>query len=240
FPVSSSNSHPSWSLVNRISRKEVVAHYGCETWGLARPLGSYVFSFLRETFKNKTQKEKISVLAYTDVGLILVGFKSSPTYYVANPILRQCVKLPLRPLRLLGQRDESFKPGLATRVEKDVLLGYKVVLMDGTNIKTGVLGLLLTCVSNIDPITLNGNIYWFGYNFSSLRYHGEFLVSHDLYEESDLHFGFHNNLERSSDVRTLRFSGEWDSKKNKDNLCELFTLRFVHPRWLHWIPSSPS
>ncbi|CAA7045719.1 unnamed protein product [Microthlaspi erraticum] len=57
------------SLISRDSRKEVVAHYGCETWGLTRPQGSCISSFYTEIFKSK--KEEAIVLAYTDVGLIL-------------------------------------------------------------------------------------------------------------------------------------------------------------------------
>ncbi|KAF2573967.1 hypothetical protein F2Q70_00005582, partial [Brassica cretica] len=81
---------------------------------LRMSLGSYVYSFLDEHFK--TDKEKLRVLAYTDVGLILIGFKSSPTYYVANAISRQCVKIPPRPLRPLGQEEENYNPGLVTRI----------------------------------------------------------------------------------------------------------------------------
>lgn len=156
----------------------------CAIWGLTRSLGSYLSSFLTKTFE--THNEKVRVLAYTNVGLILIGLGSdlkNPTYYVANPISQQCVKIPPRPLRPLGQQEECFRPGLVTRIEKDVLLGYKVVLMDRTNIRTGVLSLVvyssetglwsfntlqshpqLHYMSCIDPITLNGNIYWIGVN----------------------------------------------------------------------------
>lgn len=356
------NSHSSWSLICRDSRKEVVAHYGCETWGLARSLGFYVYSFLDEHFK--IDKEKVRVLAYTDVGLILVGFEPSPTYYVANPISRQCVKIPPRPLGHLGQKEQNYHPGLVTRFDEktNLLLGYKIVLMDTTKIRTtGVLGLLVyssetglwsyktldsqplvTSISYL-PITLNGTIYWSALS-STLSNESPFLceilVSHDLYaEESSEHhnrclrviqypdeqcnswkfsksctssqgvimytsivhvdrefklrtwrleeswewqlisdispvttldyfplginpfdantiymwnklfastnlykrqFRLHNNLERTTDGRTLHFAGEWDPDKDEGGLYRRFTLRFVLPRWLHPIPSSPS
>ncbi|XP_020887720.1 F-box protein At3g28330 [Arabidopsis lyrata subsp. lyrata] len=131
------NSHSSWSLIYKHWPVEVVAHYGCAIWGLTRSLGSYLSSFLSKTFE--THNEKVRVLAYTNVGLILIGLGSdlkNPTYYVANPISQQCVKIPPRPLRPLGQQEECFRPGLVTRIEKDVLLSYKIVLMDRTNIRT--------------------------------------------------------------------------------------------------------
>lgn len=80
------DSHPSWSLMCRETHKEVIAHYRCDTWGLTQSLGSYISSFL--THKFGIHKEKVTVEAYTDVGLILVSLKQ--TYYVANPISRQC------------------------------------------------------------------------------------------------------------------------------------------------------
>ncbi|EFH39088.1 hypothetical protein ARALYDRAFT_920231 [Arabidopsis lyrata subsp. lyrata] len=304
----------------------------CAIWGLTRSLGSYLSSFLTKTFE--THNEKVRVLAYTNVGLILIGLGSdlkNPTYYMANPISQQCVKIPPRPLRPLGQQEECFRPGLVTRIEKDVLLGYKVVLMDRTNIRTGVLSLVvyssetglwsfntlqshpqLHYMSCIDPITLNGNIYWIesdqcrvilfpndgtGKKFprnctisqdfliymnmvyenrayklrvwrlksgewqlvseipsvTSLEYfplginpfHGDIMY---MWSKMDRHFssinlykgqiGRHNNLERSSHGRTLRFAREWDP--DEDRIYIPFISRFLLPRWLHPIPSSPS
>ncbi|KAF2574111.1 hypothetical protein F2Q70_00005583 [Brassica cretica] len=63
------------------------------------------------------------------------------------------------------------------------------------------------------------------------------FASINLYKR---HFRVHNNLERTTDGRTLHFGGEWDPDKDEDGLHILFTLRFVLPRWLHPIPSSPS
>ncbi|EFH61891.1 hypothetical protein ARALYDRAFT_319134 [Arabidopsis lyrata subsp. lyrata] len=308
------NSHSSWSLIYKHWPVEVVAHYGCAIWGLTRSLGSYLSSFLSKTFE--THNEKVRVLAYTNVGLILIGLGSdlkNPTYYVANPISQQCVKIPPRPLRPLG-------------VLSLVVYSSETGLWSFNTLQSHP---QLHSMTYIDPITLNGNIYWMGFNLDV----GELLVSHDLYSESDQcrvilfpndgtgkkfprnctisqdfliymnmvyenrayklrvwrlksgewqlvseipsvtsldyfplginpfhgdimymwskmdrHFssinlykgqiGRHNNLERSSHGRTLRFAREWDP--DEDRIYIPFISRFLLPRWLHPIPSSPS
>ncbi|CAH2045083.1 unnamed protein product [Thlaspi arvense] len=305
------NSHSSWSLMCRDSKKEVLALYGCEIWGLQRSLGSYISSFLTDRFKKQRDQN------------------------------RPC---------------ESFElAGLVTRIENNVVLGYKAVLMhDTSGIVTRALSLLIYSsetklwsfmtlrthlpltngVEHEPPLSLNGNLYWLG---------SDVVVSHDFYatgaesdrcsvipfpdsgketnfrraftasqgflmymsivkEESDdddgswepmlcvrrletgewqqvstispacirtgfeyfpmeinpfdantmyfwskkhkclasthVHkgkFGLHNNLERSSDGRTLSFDGEWDPEE-----LEPYFSTFVFPRWLYQIPSLPS
>lgn len=73
------NSHSSWSLMCRNQTEEVVAHYGCKVWGLQRSLGSYVSSFIAARFEAKKKVtrlwhriQKYRVMAYTDIGLILL------------------------------------------------------------------------------------------------------------------------------------------------------------------------
>jgi len=91
FNTHHQNSHSSWSILCRVLPEEVVAHYESETWGLSRSLGSYISSFI--THKFNTQFPYVTlVVAYTHVGLILISSCNKLlTYYVANPISRQCV-----------------------------------------------------------------------------------------------------------------------------------------------------
>ncbi|XP_010412625.1 PREDICTED: F-box protein At3g28330-like [Camelina sativa] len=177
---------------------EVVAHYGCETWGLQRSLGSYITSFLNHRFN--TQYPIITLVeAYTHVGLILITSGVKHTYYVANPISRQCVKIPHPPPT--PTRGLFFTSGLVTQIENDVFLGYKVVLMDTSNVyvlslliyssetglwsfKTLQSSLPLSSLNGFNPISLNGSLHWIGSNSD----YGEVLESHDFYatgKESD-------------------------------------------------------
>ncbi|CAA7033050.1 unnamed protein product [Microthlaspi erraticum] len=204
------NSHPSWSLMQSKSSppKEVVAHYGCKIWGLPRSLGSYVSSFIAARFNtDKPRHDKVKVLAYTEVGLILIFVKSNPkkrTYYVANPVSRQCIKLPPLPESLLSLTKEgSFeKAALVTRMENAVVSGYKVVLVQRTyysnneciltfiiySSETGLWStnivqyhLPLVSLSFLDPVCLNRNLHWHGHNLEEQ----EVVVSIDFYD-SDL------------------------------------------------------
>ncbi|CAL9237163.1 unnamed protein product, partial [Arabidopsis halleri] len=64
------NSPSSWSLMCTESKKEVLAHYGCENWGLSRSLGSYISSFLTDKFENHKdhlQYNTLRVVAHTDI-----------------------------------------------------------------------------------------------------------------------------------------------------------------------------
>ncbi|KAG7633672.1 hypothetical protein ISN44_As03g039570 [Arabidopsis suecica] len=170
----------------------VVAHYECETWGLPRSLSSYISSFI--THKFNTQFPNVTlVVAYTHVGLILIssGNKLLTYYVAANPISRQCVEIP-QPPPTVGL---YFTSGLVTKLEDHVVLGYKVVLMDTSNLddvislliyssETGLWSfktlqshLTLSGLIDYNPVSLYGNLYWIGYNNN----YGEVVVFHDFY-----------------------------------------------------------
>ncbi|CAH2061229.1 unnamed protein product [Thlaspi arvense] len=193
------NSHSSWSLIlGKHSPKEVLAHYGCKIWGLSRSLGSYVSSFV--TSKFDTNNEKPRVLAYTDVGLILICVTSIPwnrTYYVANPVSLQCVKIPPLPksLRPFTQEGRFSDAGLVTRTENGVVLGYKVVLIQTLIVYEYLFTFIvnssetrlwssnhlrysipLSRLNFQDPICLNKSLHWFGLNLGK-----EVVVSIDFY-----------------------------------------------------------
>lgn len=205
------NSPSSWSLMCTESKKEVLAHYGCENWGLSRSLGSYISSFLTDKFENHKDQLKyntIRVVAHTDVGLILICLKSHylrRTYYVANPISRQCVEIPRPPPPPPATRLSIFRPvpsGLVTKVENGVVIGYKVVVMNTSNIidvitlliyssETGLWSfttlhssLLLRRIVWHNPVNLNGSLYWLGNKQCNPAI--QVVVSHDFYAESDL------------------------------------------------------
>ncbi|XP_024013939.1 F-box protein At3g28330 [Eutrema salsugineum] len=166
------NSHSSWSLMLRNhSPKEVVAHYGCKVWGLQRSLGSYVSSLITAKFHN----QNVRVLAYTEVGLILICVITSsnpwtriPTYYVANPVSGQCVKIPPLP-----ESFHSSHAGLVTRTENGVVLSYKVVLIDTPSKDSNSHLLERKC--------LNGSLHWLGRSLDGQ----EVVVSIDLYGSCD-------------------------------------------------------
>ncbi|XP_019100707.1 PREDICTED: F-box protein At3g28330-like [Camelina sativa] len=167
------NSHSSWSFICNEPNEEVLAHYGCENWGLSRSLGSYISSFLTDEFQNHKdhpENKLVRVVAYTDDGLILV-----------------CLHVP---------------SGLVTKVENGVLLGYKVVVMNANYIRdvielliyssdTGLWSfttlhssLLLRRIVWHNPVNLNGSLYWLGNK--QCNPHIQVVVSHDFYAESDL------------------------------------------------------
>ncbi|CAE6071122.1 unnamed protein product [Arabidopsis arenosa] len=64
--------------MSRNDGEEVIANYGCNTWGLKRSLGSYI------------KRNEFRVCAYTDFELILISEVSvwvkNRSLYVANPV----------------------------------------------------------------------------------------------------------------------------------------------------------
>ncbi|XP_010507087.2 PREDICTED: putative F-box protein At3g28280 [Camelina sativa] len=124
------NSHcSSWSLMFSCSTREIVAHYGCDTWGLPRSLGFYISSFLTNKFK--TQNGRYKAWVYTDdVGLILISENyfcaKNRSLYVANPISQECVRIPSH-----AHLNEYSRPlGMATQTKNGIFLGYKIVVVD--------------------------------------------------------------------------------------------------------------
>ncbi|KAL1198219.1 F-box protein [Cardamine amara subsp. amara] len=207
-------SSSSWSLMWRERQIEFIAQYGCD---IPRSLGSYVSSFLadmsqtpKESHKLFPPREKIKtveVVAYTNVGLILIcvkSFSGDRTYYVANPLSQQTVKIPppFSPPLAGFKREKSFRPaGLATRIKHGVVVsGYKFVCLDTRKVNKGVLSFMIYSsetsswsfkkvlspiplfgFNHRNPVSLNGEIYWTAPNEG-----GEYdLVGHDFYSESD-------------------------------------------------------
>ncbi|CAA7032086.1 unnamed protein product [Microthlaspi erraticum] len=123
----------SWWLMHMSSTNpEYVAHYGCDTWGLKRSLGSFISSFLKKKFTNKTDRyPTASMVAYSDDGLILVYddfHEEKRSLYVANPVSQECVDISPHAFPTGFEAGNfSWDLGIATRTVKGVLLGYKVV-----------------------------------------------------------------------------------------------------------------
>ncbi|XP_056852577.1 F-box protein At3g28330-like, partial [Raphanus sativus] len=92
------NSHSMWSLIVKIDHQhEAVAHYGGDIWGHPpQQLGSYIVPCITQTLINHKEKyRQARVVAYTDVGLILIRLVSTignVSLYVANPVSRECVE----------------------------------------------------------------------------------------------------------------------------------------------------
>ncbi|KAH0885471.1 hypothetical protein HID58_061567 [Brassica napus] len=132
-----------------------MSHYGSGSWNLTRSLGSFISSFLKEKFENRQGR----IVAYTDVGLVLIHVVTSQSFYVANPVSRQCVEiLPRVPLEKCFWILE-----IATRTKDGVVLGYKVVLFISQEL--------------VNPISLSGSIHWLAHNHE----HQDFVVSFDFY-----------------------------------------------------------
>ncbi|XP_010412432.1 PREDICTED: F-box protein At3g28330-like [Camelina sativa] len=179
------NSHSSsWSLMCRGCETEIMSHYGSDNWNLKRSLGSYISSFLTDKFENYNEAR---VVSYTEVGLILIHRVSNQSFYVANPVSRQCVEI----LPLASQKDERFWIlGIATRVESGVVLGFKVVLLKPNftfliySSETGLWSLdsakfPFTYISQEfnNPISLNGSLHWLAHGLD----YQDFVVSVDFY-----------------------------------------------------------
>lgn len=162
---------------------ETMAHYGSDNCKLTRSLGSYISSFLTEKFENRQGR----VVAYTDVGLVLIHVLTTRSFYVANPVSRQCVEI--RPLVSLEKRFLIL--GIATRSVDEVVLSYKVVLF-----KTDFTFLIYSSETGLwsleaahfpfsyisqefnNPINLNGNLYS---RLAHNQEHQDFVVSFDFY-----------------------------------------------------------
>ncbi|VVB15985.1 unnamed protein product [Arabis nemorensis] len=130
--LNSSTSSVSWSIMNTKNKTfalEIVGHHGCERWGLTDSLGS----FMRHKFE--TQVRKTSVLTCTD-GIVLLyteTIEGSLMYHVVNPLLQQWFRIPLPPhlsafdVVRLQENKHFFDTGLVTKMEKGIVVGYKVV-----------------------------------------------------------------------------------------------------------------
>ncbi|KAH0871034.1 LOW QUALITY PROTEIN: hypothetical protein HID58_078056 [Brassica napus] len=104
------------SCLHRSHPEMVDYYYQCDTWGLKRPLGSFIKSFLND--KNLNHKYvQVSAVAYSDVGWILIYAMSKimekSSLYVANPVSHECVEIFIDPLpkgveRSLWSLDTSF------------------------------------------------------------------------------------------------------------------------------------
>ncbi|CAH8267035.1 unnamed protein product [Arabidopsis lyrata] len=181
------NSHTSsWSLMSGKDGEEVVAHYGCNTWGLEQSLGSYISSFLTKMFE--TEKNKYIVWAYNDVGLILISelpiWVTNRSLYVANPVSQECVEIPSH----AHLKEVSCPLGIATRTENGILLDYRVVLFDEDlrlliySSHTGLWSLNTVdsyplALYTQSPISLHGSIHW----IASTSHSVDVVVSIDLY-----------------------------------------------------------
>ncbi|KAF2572827.1 hypothetical protein F2Q70_00000270 [Brassica cretica] len=172
----------SWSLMYYSMTADMVADYECDTWGLNRPLNSFIKSLLFDKY-DKHKNRHFSVEAYSDAGLILIHTESTDmekgVLYLANPVSRECVEIFLDP-RPIGfeTNDYCWEWGLVTRTEHGHLLGYKVVIFhkkwNETKLsyliyssETGMWSLETSVVNYYisgDSISLNGNLHWLAWN----------------------------------------------------------------------------
>ncbi|KAH0901290.1 hypothetical protein HID58_040793, partial [Brassica napus] len=185
---SACSSSSSWSLMSTDGIDEMADYYHqCDIWGLKRPLSSFIKSVLND--KNPNQKyQKVNVVAYSDVGLILICAISkikeeNSSLYVANPVSHECVEIFLDPLLERSQLCFS-QGGIATRIDENgILLGYKVVVFNQSlgdrPVESGRYFLFNYYYSR-DSISLNSNLHWLAKNND----YQDVVLSMDLYTNS--------------------------------------------------------
>ncbi|CAA7047100.1 unnamed protein product [Microthlaspi erraticum] len=184
-----------------------MAHYRCDTWGLEKSLEFYVSFFLKSFKNNNNDYLSARVVAYSNVGLILIYSKplkeKNGSFYVANPVSRECVEILFPDTLPLGFETIQECPtiGIVTRTgDKGVVLSYKVVLMDERQRETSFTFLIYSSETGLWSLTtyhlpyslilrgyrlaisLNENLHWLSWN--SLV-GGRVVVSIDFYDGSD-------------------------------------------------------
>ncbi|WZY78958.1 hypothetical protein YC2023_025342 [Brassica napus] len=127
------------------------------------------------------------VLAYTDIGLILLYVTTYPadqTYFVANLISKQRITIPTPPTSLLGfETEEPWFREVLSFVESDALFrqaGLVTRTKDETGLWSKILHspLPLISLNLLEPVTLSWNLHWFGLNLDgSLMYMNIFSES---------------------------------------------------------------
>uniref|UniRef100_A0A1J3HTH7 Putative F-box protein n=1 Tax=Noccaea caerulescens TaxID=107243 RepID=A0A1J3HTH7_NOCCA len=131
---SSSSSSVSWSIIQTRPHKlslEIVGHHGCSRWGLDRSPAS-LMSFFAET-----AIKKLLVLSCTDglVSIFAENVDGSPSYYIGNLLSREWFEIPLpsyssvssQNLHSLRKRNRFDDTGLVTKMEKGIVVSYKIV-----------------------------------------------------------------------------------------------------------------
>ncbi|CAA7047101.1 unnamed protein product [Microthlaspi erraticum] len=181
------NSHScSWSLM--YFGTEIMAHYRCETWGLEKSLDFYISSFLKR-FKNNEEhyKPAAEVVAYSDVGLVLIHVKPLKekihgSLYVANPVSRECVEIlypDALPLGFHETKQDHRMTGIVTRTDD------KGVVVSSWSLNTYHLPYSLYLGDHRSAISLiNGNLHLLAWK-SLLGGGVRVVVSIDFYAGSD-------------------------------------------------------
>ncbi|BAB02640.1 unnamed protein product [Arabidopsis thaliana] len=257
------DSHPSWSLMCRETHKEVIAHYRCDTWGLTQSLGSYISSFL--THKFGIHKEKVTVEAYTDVGLILRVAWFNPVslngnlYWLCYNNYRDHLVVSHN-LYATGTESDQCRVIEFPHLENDVYFRRAFTTSQGSLMymkiineekDDGSLGLKLCVwrlksgkweiVSEISPACIKSGLDYFPLAINPFDANKMYLWSemHKCLVSTSLlkgKFRRHKKLEYSSDGRIMSFAGDWSPFEHLFNPC---FSRFALPHWLHRIPSSP-
>ncbi|EOA29377.1 hypothetical protein CARUB_v10025664mg, partial [Capsella rubella] len=184
------NSHSSWSLIcSDAKNKEILAHYGCDNWGLSLSLYSYISSFLTDEFENH-KDPTVYVLAYTDVGLILVLSRPVPSGLVTR----------VEDGVVLGYKVVLISARNIIDVITLLIYSSETGLWSLTTLRSS---LLLRRIVWHNPVNLNGSLYWLGYEQSKPKI--QVVVSHDFYAKSDLCQVLHfpDDLNNKSDCTRL-------------------------------------
>ncbi|CAH8384160.1 unnamed protein product [Eruca vesicaria subsp. sativa] len=121
------NSSSSWSLMfgAEYPHPEAIGFHGCQTWDLQKSLGFYIKPFQRylnlPTRCNYFYVASSNGLVWIDVFFTRTdNMPYSYKSFVGNPVLEQWVEIPPPP-------DQCIPTGLVTRVENDIVQGFKVV-----------------------------------------------------------------------------------------------------------------
>ncbi|CAN6914269.1 unnamed protein product [Brassica oleracea] len=185
-------------------------YYQCDTWGLKRPLGSFIKSFLND--KNLNHKYvQVSAVAYSDVGWILIYAMSKimekSSLYVANPVSHECVEIFIDPLPKGVERSQFcfWQWGIATRVENGILLGYTVVVFNQKWSDTKLSCLIYSSETGLWSLDTSFSNYYYCQNSISLNGNLHWLARNNDYQEVVLSMDFYTNSTGSDRCRVSPF-----------------------------------